>query len=105
MIADVDVALDGGPSIIVLVNRSGELDEAWAKVLIPFVFTDLIFNLPKLLVDGLQGLDQCRLNAEIQLAQGCLQGFEFLGAVLLSLATQLVGFDCQDCDLVNQLTQ
>lgn len=72
MIADVDVSLDGSSPTILLVNRSSKLDEAWGKVLITFVFAGLIFNLLKLLVDGLQVWNQCRLNAEVQLAQGGL---------------------------------
>ena len=72
MIADVDVSLDGSSPTILLVNRSSKLDEAWGKVLITFVFAGLIFSLLKLLVDGLQVWNQCRLNAEVQLAQGGL---------------------------------
>ena len=49
---------------MLLIHRSGQVNEGFTKDVPPFLFTDVVFDLPEHLIELFEPLDQCGLKNE-----------------------------------------
>ena len=99
------ISSDGCPPIILLINRSCKANEGIAKVFLPLLISNVVFYLPEGLIDFFEALDERGVNVELKIVLCGFQRFQLFFDIVQSSAFEVLGFDLEDGDLVNELTK